>query len=87
MSFGAPNLTDNALPPLEVPDVVELPYGKASPMHIQAPSWRQMLKLMARMSASRIEPTVDAIAQFRDGGLKLRAVVQFVKVESSLGAA
>ncbi|EIN10301.1 hypothetical protein PUNSTDRAFT_99721 [Punctularia strigosozonata HHB-11173 SS5] len=81
MSFAAPNLAESALPELAVPDVVELPYGKAAPMHIQAPSWRQMLKLLARMSGSRIEPTVEAIAQVKDGsGLRLRAVVQFVKV-------
>lgn len=62
-----------------MPNIITLPFGKSPPLHIQAPSWRHLLKLMARLSGTRIEPTTEAIAITR-GELKLRTVVQFVKV-------
>lgn len=73
-------------PPMDVfimrdplPNIIALPYGKCPPMHIQAPSWRQLLKLMAKLSATQIEPSTEAIAATK-GELKLRTVVQFFKV-------
>lgn len=62
-----------------LPNIISLPYGKCPPLHIQAPSWRQLLKLLTRMSEARIEPTVEALAGTK-ADLKLRTVVQFVKV-------
>lgn len=62
-----------------MPNVITLPYGKAPILHFQAPSWRKLLKLMARLSATRVEPTVDAISAAKHE-LKLRTVIQFVKV-------
>jgi hypothetical protein len=42
-----------------------------------------MLKLMARLSGTRIEPSVEAVA-VANRELKLRTVVQFVKVSQLL---
>lgn len=65
------------------PDKVVLPYGKSAPLHIRASSWRQLLKLMAKLSTMRIEPTVEAVAATK-GDLYLRTVVQFFKVCDSM---
>jgi len=65
-----------------MPNIIALPYGKCPPLHLQAPSWRHLLKLMARLSGTRIEPTLEAMA-VANGDLKLRTVVQFVKVHHS----
>ena len=65
-----------------LPNIISLPYGKCRPLHIQAPSWKQLLILLTRMSESRIEPTVEAVAATKTE-LKLRTVVQFIKVDFS----
>lgn len=65
------------------PDKFFLPYGKSAPLHIRASSWRQLLKLMAKLSTVRIEPTVEAVAATK-GDLHLRTVVQFFKVCDSM---
>ena len=48
-------------------------------MHIRASSWRQLLKLLAKLSATQIEPTVEALSATK-GALQLRTVIQFFKV-------
>ena len=67
----------------QIPNVIRLPYAKGPALFFQAPSWRRLLKLMARLSATRMEPTLEAlaVAQFE---LKLRTVIQFVKVSPLL---
>lgn len=60
--------------------MVSLPVGKTPPFHIQAPNWRQLLKLMARLSGTRIEASLEAMAATKQE-LKLRTVVQFIKVD------
>ena len=45
----------------------------------QAPSWKQLLILLTRMSESRIEPSVDALVANKET-LRLRTVVQFIRV-------
>lgn len=62
-----------------MPNVITLPYGKAPIFHFQARSWRKLLKLMARLSGTRVEPTVEALSVAKHE-LKLRTVIQFVKV-------
>lgn len=62
-----------------LPNIVSLPYGRCPPLHFQAPSWRHLLRLLARLSGSRLEPTVAAMAVSRTDP-KLRTVIQFVKV-------
>ena len=62
-----------------MPNIISLPYGRCPPLHLQAPSWRHLLKLLARLSGTRIEPTVEAMALVKTP-MKLRTVVQFVKV-------
>lgn len=65
-----------------LPHVLALPYGKGQPMHIRASSWRQLLKLLAKLSATQIEPTVEARAATK-GALRLRTVIQFFRVCNS----
>lgn len=62
-----------------IPNIIALPYGKCPPMHIQAPTWRHLLKLMAQLSSTRIEPALEAMAITKQA-LKLRTVIQFVRV-------
>ena len=64
-----------------VPNVISLPTGRFMPFHIQAPDWRHLLKMMARLSGSRIEASVEALAANKQE-LKLRTVVQFIKVRT-----
>ena len=62
-----------------IPNVIALPYGRAPPLHIKAPNWRDLLQLMARLSNTRLEPTVEAMAVVKTT-MHLRVVVNFVKV-------
>ncbi len=62
-----------------IPNVIGLPYGRAPPLHMKAPNWRDMLKLMARLSSTRLEPTVEALALVKIP-MQLRVVINFVKV-------
>lgn len=80
--FSPPSITPTlALMQGPIPNVITLPYGKCPPLHIQASSWKQLLKLLTRLSDSRIEPTVQALAGTKSE-LKLRTVIQFIKVLS-----
>ena len=79
----------NHTPPAEnvrfqggLPDALALPYGEGQPMHIRASSWRQLLKLLAKLSATQIEPSVEALSATK-GALQLRTVIQFFKVRDS----
>ncbi|KAG6336523.1 hypothetical protein ID866_2545 [Astraeus odoratus] len=65
-----------------MPNVITLPYGKPPVLFFQAPSWRRLLKLMARLSGTQIEATLEAMAVAKHD-LKLRTVIQFVKVHHS----
>lgn len=65
-----------------IPNVIALPYGRAPPLHLKAPNWHDMLKLMARLSSTRLEPTVEALAVVKTT-MQLRVVVNFVKVSES----
>jgi hypothetical protein len=75
------NLRNVRLP--TIPDVIKLPYGKAPPMHVQAGSWKQLLRLLAKASGTRVEPATEAFA-LTSGVHKLRVVVQFVKVRRAV---
>ncbi|KAK0490857.1 hypothetical protein IW261DRAFT_1325595 [Armillaria novae-zelandiae] len=61
-----------------MPNIVSLPYGRCPPLHFQAPNWRHLLKLMARLSGTRIEPTIEAVAVVKTD-LFLRTVIQFIR--------
>ncbi|KIY67930.1 hypothetical protein CYLTODRAFT_352200 [Cylindrobasidium torrendii FP15055 ss-10] len=64
--------------PSTLPSIITLPHGRCPPLHIMAPTWRHLLKLMARLAGTRVEPTVEALAQTKDV-LRLRVVVQFTR--------
>ncbi|KAJ7180264.1 hypothetical protein C8R43DRAFT_972430 [Mycena crocata] len=80
IGFVAPSITPDLVPLAgSMPNIISLPYGRCPPLHLQAPSWRHLLKLMARLSGTRIEPTVEALAVTRSSQMHLRTVVQFVR--------
>jgi hypothetical protein len=80
MGFTRPVISTMLLPlAIAIPSIILLPYGKPPIFHFQAPSWRHLLKLMARLSGTRVEPTVEAFTVAKQE-LKLRTVIQFVKV-------
>ncbi|KAJ7507974.1 hypothetical protein B0H11DRAFT_1705642 [Mycena galericulata] len=84
IGFVAPSITPELAPmPGSMPNIISLPYGRCPPLHLQAPSWRHLLKLMARLSGTRIEPTVEALAVARSPQMHLRTVVQFVRPHHS----
>lgn len=76
-----PPILSNRLVAMEdpMPNIISLPATRCPPLHLQAPNWRHMLRLLARLSNSRIEATVEALSDSKTE-LKLRTVVQFVKV-------
>jgi hypothetical protein len=81
LGFMAPTISAQLLPMQGVmPNIISLPYGRCPPLHLQAPNWRHLLKLMAWLSGTRIEPTVEAMAITKSDALALRTVIQFVKV-------
>ncbi|KAG1752639.1 uncharacterized protein EDB91DRAFT_1044329 [Suillus paluster] len=83
MGFSRPAISTMLSPmAAAMPNVITLPYGKAPTFHIQAPSWRHLLKLMARLSGTRVEPTLEALTVAKHE-LKLRTVIQLVKVHHS----
>ncbi|GLB33958.1 hypothetical protein LshimejAT787_0108420 [Lyophyllum shimeji] len=79
IGFMAPKISSQLSPMAdEMPLVISLPYGKARPLHLQGPSWRHLLKLMAKLSGTRLEPALSAVAILKTPA-RLRTVVQFVK--------
>ena len=68
-----------------VPNVISLPTGRFVPFHIQAPDWRHLLKMMARLSGTRVEASIEAMAGTKQE-LKLRTVVQFVRVRVQISS-
>ncbi|KAH9853599.1 hypothetical protein C2E23DRAFT_728625 [Lenzites betulinus] len=83
MGFGIPMVSTLPRPfPGVIPNVIALPYGRCPPFHMKASSWRSLLKLMARLSGTRMEPTMEAMAVVKTE-MKLRIVVSFVKVHQS----
>ncbi|RXW21946.1 hypothetical protein EST38_g3901 [Candolleomyces aberdarensis] len=62
-----------------IPNIITLPFGRCPPLHIQAPSWKHLLKLLARMGNTKFEPTVKALSISKTD-LKLRTIVQFVRI-------
>ena len=83
IGFNPPAIT-GVLTPLEgpIPNVIALPYGRAPPLHMKAPNWHDMLRLMGRLSITRLEPTVEAMAVVKTA-MHLRVVVNFVKVSKT----
>ncbi|KAL0577063.1 hypothetical protein V5O48_004906 [Marasmius crinis-equi] len=61
-----------------MPNIISLPYGRCPPLHFQTPNWRHLLMLMARLPGTRVEPTVEAMAQNKFD-MRLRTVIQFVR--------
>ena len=62
----------------QIPNIISL-HTRCPPLHVQAPDWRHLLRLMARLSNTRMEATVEAMTVSK-AELKLRTIIQFVKV-------
>jgi len=68
-----------------MPNIISLPYGRALPLHLQGQSWRHLLKLMAKLGGTRLEPSLSAM-EFSKTDFKLRTVIQFIKVSCRVHA-
>ncbi|PCH41147.1 hypothetical protein WOLCODRAFT_99932 [Wolfiporia cocos MD-104 SS10] len=83
MGVGVPSISASLRPmQTEIPTVIQLTYDKKGPFHIRGPNWRSLLKLMAMMGSTRIEPSTETIANATKD-IRLRVVVSFVKVHST----
>jgi len=83
LGFNPPQITANETKFRGViPHVISLPTSRSVPCHIQAPDWRHLLKAMSQLSESRIESSMEGLASTK-AELKLRAVVQFVRVNAN----
>ncbi|KAG6831399.1 hypothetical protein H0H92_011001 [Tricholoma furcatifolium] len=79
VGFMAPKISSQLVPMTDdMPPIISLPYGKARPLHLQGQSWRHLLKLMASLSGTRMEASLDAIAATKSAP-RLRTVIQFLK--------
>ncbi|KDR83873.1 hypothetical protein GALMADRAFT_236334 [Galerina marginata CBS 339.88] len=79
IGFTPPHISTELVPMQDsVPNLITLPYSRCPPLYVQAPDWSHLLRLMARLSTSRIEATVQAMAISKTE-LKLRTVIQFLK--------
>jgi hypothetical protein len=65
-----------------IPDVIHLPAAPSPPFHIQARSWRSLLRLLATLDSTRLEASVEALAVLKEEA-RLRTVIQFNKVDYS----
>lgn len=82
MGFNPPAVTTKLIPMAgPIPNVIALPYGRSPPLHVKSPTWRHMLQLMARLSDTRVEPSIEAQALVKTA-MHLRVVLNFVKVSS-----
>ncbi|KAK2466122.1 hypothetical protein APHAL10511_001764 [Amanita phalloides] len=79
IGFEPPLISTQILPWKDpLPTIISLPYGRSLPLHIQATSWRHMLKLLTRLPGTTIQATIDAMAVTKSDH-RLRIVVQYVK--------
>lgn len=83
LGFTEPTIS-TTLMPLNgpIPNVVALPYGRCPPFHLKAPTWRDLIKLLARLSGTRLEPTIEAMAAVKTE-MRLRVVANFVKIHQT----
>jgi hypothetical protein len=65
-----------------IPNVITLHCEPSPPFHLQARTWRCLLRLLARLDSTRIETTTEAFSMLRHTP-KLRTVIQFNRVGQS----
>ncbi|KZV95180.1 hypothetical protein EXIGLDRAFT_485259 [Exidia glandulosa HHB12029] len=75
--FAPPSMAFRLPPAPPIPDVIALASFPSPAFHMQAPSWRALLRALAHMSDTKLEPTPRSLQRL--GVARLRAVVQFVK--------
>ena len=77
----APSLLRVKCPPSDFPSYdnpLTLYPSPSTPFFIRAPSWRALLRLLASLNETSIQPTPEALAEVKRGEANLRLVVQFV---------
>ncbi|KAH9938257.1 uncharacterized protein B0H18DRAFT_1080994 [Fomitopsis serialis] len=86
MGFGTAPIVLTAAPfKGSIPTLISLPNADKPPFYIQAPNWRSLLKFMARLPATRVEPSIEVLKKLK-GEARLRIVISFVKVHSTSSA-
>ena len=78
---AAPGLLRIKCPPSDFPGrdfPLTLYPSPSTPFFIRAPNWRALLRLLASLNETRIEPTPEALAEVKRDAANLRLVVQFV---------
>ncbi|KAJ7592796.1 hypothetical protein C8J56DRAFT_779757 [Mycena floridula] len=67
-----------------MPHLISLPYDRFSLLHLKAPNWKALLRLMASSGSTRIEPNHElAMSVAKTKTLYLRTVIQFIKATAS----
>jgi len=83
---AAPALLRTKCPPSDFPSratPLTLYPSPSSPFFIRAPSWRALLRLLATLNETRIEPTPEVWADMKRGSVDMRLVVQFIRTPFS----
>ncbi|KAF7307777.1 hypothetical protein MKEN_01137800 [Mycena kentingensis (nom. inval.)] len=84
IGFNTPSLTAQPVHMQgAIPNVISLPYGACPPLHLNALSWPHLLKVMAKFSDTRFEAAAEASALARSSQMRLRTVVQFIRLRPS----
>lgn len=83
IGFTAPSISAAIGQTEPMPNIITLPFGRSPPLHLQAPNWRQLRRLLASCGSTRIEPTLEAL-EANKTVLRLRTVIQFIRVSDLL---
>ena len=81
----APGLLRLKCPPSDFPSrdtPLSLYPSPSIPFFIRAPNWRALLRLMATLNETRIEPAPEAWVDTKRGTVDLRLVLQFIRTPS-----
>jgi hypothetical protein len=65
-----------------IPDSVALQSEPAPPFHLQARSWRLLLRLLASLDSTKVETTMESFAVLKQTP-RLRTVIQLNRVAQS----
>lgn len=81
--FGAPLGANTLGPPRAQVFPESITLFPASTFHIQAPTFRHLLRLLAHLSDAHLQASPEAVASTKDTVLRVRPTLQFVKTPFS----